>query len=201
MSLLRRPLLLLAAAFVLALSVTPPAGGDEPQVAYAIKRHRQEKAVISAGLFVEAGEVLLHPRCINCHPAGDVPLQGETGQLHEPPVVRGRGGLGVVGMECRTCHFGDNFDPAGVPGAPQWHLAPRKMAWQGLTLGEICEQIKDPKRNGNRTLDEIVEHMSEDPLVAWGWAPGAGLEPVPGTQEEFGVLIRRWVKTGAECPD
>ena len=25
----------------------------------------------SAALFVEAGKVLLHPRCINCHPAGD----------------------------------------------------------------------------------------------------------------------------------
>ena len=31
----------------------------------------------SAALFVEAGKVLLHPRCVNCHPAGDRPIQGD----------------------------------------------------------------------------------------------------------------------------
>ena len=161
----------------------------------------REKSERSTALFVEAGKVLLHPRCINCHPAGDAPLQGAAERLHEPPVERGMGGLGFVGMQCRTCHFKENFDPGGVPGAPQWHLAPRKMAWEGRTLGEICEQIKDPERNGNRTLDEIVEHMIEDPLVGWGWAPGAGREPVPGTQEAFGDLIEQWVRTGAACPE
>jgi hypothetical protein len=39
----------------------------------------------------------------------------------------------------------DDFDPARVPGHPEWHLAPREMAWQNKTLGEICEQIKDPR--------------------------------------------------------
>jgi hypothetical protein len=93
-----------------------------------------------------------------------------------------------------------NFDEAGVPGHPQWHLAPRSMAWQGRTLGEICEQLKDPARNGGRSLDEVVEHMRKDPLVAWAWAPGTGRQPAPGTQAEFAALIEAWAASGAVCP-
>ena len=74
------------------------------------------------------------------------------------------------------------------------------MAWEGKSLGEICDQIKDPQRNGGKNLDEIVEHMAHDDLVGWGWHPGDGREPVPGTQEAFGELIKAWVATGAACP-
>jgi hypothetical protein len=87
-----------------------------------------------------------------------------------------------------------------IPGHPEWHLAPIEMAWEGKTLGEICAQIKDPARNGGKDLAAIVDHMAEDSLVGWGWAPGAGREPVPGTQESFGALIEAWAATGAECP-
>ena len=85
----------------------------------------------SVALFTEAGKVILHPRCVNCHPAGDRPLQGDDGHPHRPLVVRGAGGFGVVGMQCPTCHQRDNFDPGGVPGHPTWHLAPIEMAWAG----------------------------------------------------------------------
>ena len=160
-----------------------------------------DEAERSRALFTEAGKVMLHPRCINCHPAGDSPLQGEDGELHEPPVRRGLGGTGIVGMRCRACHMRENFEPGGVPGAEQWVLAPRRMAWEGFTLAELCAQVKDPERNGQRTLEEIVEHMSEDHLVGWGWHPGADRQPAPGSQETFGELIAAWVETGAECPE
>jgi len=52
----------------------------------------------SQALFTEAAKVMLHPRCINCHPADDSPLQGEDGRLHQPAARRGTGGLGVVGI-------------------------------------------------------------------------------------------------------
>jgi len=155
----------------------------------------------SAALFAEASRVLLHPRCVNCHPSGDRPLQGERGAVHEPPVSRGVGGSGVTGMKCATCHQEENFDPGRVPGAPHWILAPRRMAWEGLTAPEVCEQVKDPARNGRRTLDQIVEHIAGDELVGWGWQPGADREPAPGTQERLAELIRAWVETGAVCPD
>ena len=57
------------------------------------------------------------------------------------------------------------------------------MAWQGKSLGQICEQIKDRKRNGGKSLAQIHEHMAHDTLVGWGWAPGGDREPAPGTQE------------------
>ena len=154
----------------------------------------------SLALFNEAGKVLLHPRCVICHPAGDSPLQGESGRVHQPPVQRGEDGFGVPGMRCGTCHMEQNFDPGRVPGSPRWHVAPREMAWQGKTLGEICRQIMDPKRNGGLSMDALVKHMTEDALVGWAWAPGADREPAPGDQQTFGALIRAWADTGAACP-
>jgi hypothetical protein len=154
----------------------------------------------SVALFEEAGKVITHPRCVNCHPRGDSPLQTDLMRPHQPLVVRGADGHGVPTLQCATCHHNTNFDPARVPGDPQWHLAPREMAWQGVPLGDICRQIKDPARNGNKTLAQIVHHMSEDHLVGWGWNPGPGRTPAPGTQKEFGALIQAWVDTGAHCP-
>ena len=159
-----------------------------------------DPAARSIALFTEAGKVLTSPRCVNCHPAGDRPLQGEAaGRLHQPPVARGPDGFGAA-MRCGMCHREANFDPAGVPGHPHWHLAPLEMAWQNRSLGEICAQIKDPARNGRRSLEAIVTHMAADSLVGWAWAPGFGRQPAPGTQKEFGALLEAWLRTGAACP-
>ena len=155
----------------------------------------------SSAIFTELGKVLTHPRCVNCHPAGDRPRQGDVSRLHQPPVERGADGFGLPALRCPICHQSANFDPAGVPGNPIWHLAPREMAWEGKTLGEICAQIKDPARNGNRSVDALVEHIGEDHLVGWAWAPGYGRRPAPGTQKEAGALVEAWVKTGAVCPN
>jgi hypothetical protein len=154
----------------------------------------------SRALFNEAGKVIMNARCVNCHPAGDQPLQGDSGQLHLPGVVRGADGHGAVALRCNTCHQAENYAPSGVPGHPAWGLAPIEMAWQGRSLGQICEQIKDPKRNSGKSLAQIEEHMAHDSLVGWGWNPGANRKPVPGTQAEFGALISAWIETGAVCP-
>jgi hypothetical protein len=74
------------------------------------------------------------------------------------------------------------------------------MAWQGKSVGEICRQLKDPNRNGGRNLAFLHEHAASDDLIAWGWQPGVGREPAPGTQRLFGELIQAWIDTGAECP-
>jgi hypothetical protein len=155
----------------------------------------------SRALFLEISKVLLHPRCANCHPSGDVPHQGMEAKLHDPPVLRGPEDKGVVGMECAGCHQEHNLELARVPGAPGWHVAPLSMAWVGHTPHDICEQLKDPARNGQKTLAQIVEHNAHDELVGWGWQPGHGREPAPGTQAEFGALTAAWVETGAACPD
>lgn len=154
----------------------------------------------SRALFVEASRVLTHPRCINCHPSGDSPHQGTHLALHDPPVVRGPDDHGVPGNECGTCHQEENQALTRVPGAPKWHVAPREMAWVGKSVPAICEQLKDPKRNGGKTLAEIALHNAQDELVAWGWAPGADREPAPGTQKAFGAIVAAWIDSGAECP-
>jgi hypothetical protein len=161
----------------------------------------EDRGARAQALFLEASKVLLHPRCVNCHPHDDQPRQRNASVIHDPPVVRGPADRGVPALECGSCHQEKNVEGTRVPGAPGWHLATREMAWLGRTPGTICSQLKDPARNGNRSLAQIVDHAAHDPLVAWGWAPGADRAPAPGTQERFSALIDAWAKSGAACPD
>jgi hypothetical protein len=50
------------------------------------------------------------------------------------------------------------------------------------------------------SLEQLVHHNGEDPLVGWAWHPGPGREPAPGTQKEFGENTQKWVASGAACP-
>jgi len=170
----------------------------KPVSAFAGIPGNNERAV---ALFREAGKVIQHPRCVNCHPAGDRPAQGDDSHPHQPLVVRGPDGLGATAMRCTTCHGPANFDPGRVPGNPKWHLAPIEMAWVGKSLAEICVQIKDKDRNGGMSMEELVHHMGEDELVGWAWNPGRGRTPAPGTQKAFGELIKAWVESGGACPE
>ncbi len=159
----------------------------------------------SVALFQEAGKVIQHPRCVNCHPVDGQPRQGLEARIHNPPIMGGKKGDGVAGVKCSTCHGVANFEVEGrdtrsIPGAPKWALAPKEMAWQGKSLGEICRQIKDPGRNHGKTLTELQHHFAHDPLVGWSWAPGEGRAPAPGTQARLGELIQAWIDTGAICP-
>ena len=89
------------------------------------------------------------------------------------------------------------------PGAPNWKLPPAAtpMVWEHKTPGEICRQLKDPAQNGRRTLAQIVQHVQANPLVKWGWDPGPGRSPVPGTQAEFVKQITAWAAAGGACPE
>jgi cytochrome c5 len=191
-------------AAALLMSMTADAVSDDPSERLASVESFAsigDTAARSAAIFTEVGKVLTHPRCLNCHPAGDRPRQGDTSRLHQPPVKRGPDGYGLAAMRCPICHQQANFEPGRMPGNPIWHLAPREMGWEGKTLGEICAQIKDPARNGGRTLEALIEHIGTDHLVGWAWAPGFGRRPAPGTQKEAGALVEAWVKTGAACPN
>lgn len=207
----------LAAALLAAVLAAPDAGcaGGAPPVATPIAlravaanelrapddfRGIADRDERSRALFLEATRVMFHPRCRNCHPAGDVPAQGDDGRAHDPPVVRGPADQGAPGLECTSCHQDRNLELARVPGAPKWALAPLVMAWVNRTPQALCEQLKDPKRNGDKDLAHIVEHSAHDELVAWGWAPGHGRAPAPGTQQQFGALMAAWVESGAACP-
>ncbi|BCH21851.1 hypothetical protein MesoLjLb_16360 [Mesorhizobium sp. L-8-3] len=151
--------------------------------------------------------VFSHPRCANCHVEDEHPRwsgpEFPVAQHHGFNVGRGAdgSGLGNAGQRCTTCHFDSNSSALhGPPGVEGWHLAPAEMVWWQKSSAEICAQIKDPERNGGRTLEEVATHVRDDKLVAWGWAPGPGREAAPGSAQETYEAIRNWSAAGAPCP-
>ena len=76
------------------------------------------------------------------------------------------------------------------------------MAQEGFkSFGELRRLARrELARNGGRDLPALLRHMSEDSLVGWAWSPGAGRTPAPGTQAEFGAVLRAWADSGAHCP-
>ena len=160
-------------------------------------------AARDGSLFTALVPVLRHPRCMNCHSMGDFPRQGDDGHPHAMNVRRGAEGHGVTAEKCSTCHQDHNLEGAHLPpGAPNWGLPPAAlpMIWQGLTDGQICQSIKDPKRNRNRNLDQLVEHLTADKLVMWAWNPGEGRTAVPMSHDEFAAKVKQWQAAGAPCP-
>ena len=154
-------------------------------------------------LFTAFVPVLRHPRCMNCHAQGDYPRQGDDSHRHTMNVHRGPDGHGVTAEKCSTCHQDHNLPGMHLPpGAPHWALPPANMPmiWQGLTDAQLCQSIKDPKQNKNRNLDQLVEHLTEDKLVMWGWNPGEGRNPVPMPRDEFSAKVKQWREAGAPCP-
>src|SRR5438128_298295 len=55
---------------------------------------------LARSAFTDAAKVFFSPRCANCHPAGDVPTQGDTMIVHSMNVKRGPDGRGVGEQKC-----------------------------------------------------------------------------------------------------
>jgi hypothetical protein len=157
--------------------------------------------------FRQMATVFQHPRCMNCHPRTDFPRQGDDRHRHTMNVTRGPADRGPPGLHCSTCHQSGNQSASGVPGAPappDWHLAPLRMAWDGLSAGELCRALLDPARGGMKP-GQFIPHFQTG-LVRWAWSPGAGShggmrEAPPIPYERFMVLTREWIDRGAPCPD
>src|SRR5271156_2282768 len=165
-------------------------------------RAAKQDADASRASFLEVYRVLTSPRCQNCHPAGDAPLQGDDSHVHLQNVKRGKDGHGVYGMRCDTCHQAANLPGAHMPpGNPKWSLPPAKMkmVFVGRPAGELCRQIKDPKQNGGRSLDALMDHIANDDLVGWGWNPGDGRTLPPLTRPETVAQLKIWIDGGAAC--
>jgi hypothetical protein len=153
--------------------------------------------------FVEVARVLVSPRCKNCHPNGNTPLQGDIGKPHAMNVSRGTIASGVP---CATCHQTRNSDAIGIvggpPGAPNWGLPPADipMVFEGKTTTALCEQLKDPAKNHNRTLAMLLDHVTHDKLVLWGWDPGGKRTTPPLSHDAFVAAFTTWVDSGGACP-
>ena len=159
-------------------------------------------SVESVKAFMQVYEVLMSPRCINCHPSGDIPLQGDDNHLHAMLPRRGKDGKGVYAMKCANCHQPTNLDGAAKPpGHPNWHLPPAnmKMVFQGRTPNQLAKQLVNLKTNGNKTLVQLIAH-ADDGLVKAGWNPAEGSTLPPLTHEEFKKAWITWIKKGAYAP-
>ena len=160
---------------------------------------RESAPAASPATFDPIASVLMHPRCLNCH-QDQSPRQGDARTVHLPLVVRGKDGHGAPTQQCQTCHQTTNTADGFVPGVADWRLAPLSMLWEGRSAQQICEQMKDPARNGGRhTPEQIIEHMKTDPLVLWAWAPGNGRALPPLAHDKFVEALESWVKAGMPC--
>ncbi|MEO1413053.1 MAG: hypothetical protein AAFW73_24390 [Bacteroidota bacterium] len=149
--------------------------------------------------------VLTHQRCINCHPSDNIPKQGEDSHPHYFGMARGAGNMGFEAINCNACHQSENNDYSGVPGAPEWSLAPESMKWEGLSRTEIAESMLDRARNGGRSHHEVLEHLTEHELVLWAWTPGIDAsgkprEAPPVPVDEYIEAVKAWFEAGAIIP-
>jgi hypothetical protein len=172
---------------------------------YEIVEAEDNGEVTSDDSYNKMMDVLTHQRCINCHPNDHIPKQGDESHPHHFGMARGEDDHGFVATSCNTCHQSENNLNSGVPGAPHWALAPASMAWEGLTREQIAVRLLDKSTNGNRSHQELVEHMTEDDLVLWAWEPGVDADGEqrsipPVSKEEFKKAVENWFANGAIIP-
>src|SRR5579871_3456596 len=110
----------------------------------AVYKNAVTDSTESAEAFLQVYKVLMSPRCMNCHPAGDEPLQGDESKVHTMKVQRGKDGKGVYAAKCSNCHQPENTPGLHTPpGNPKWSLPPAdmKMVFQGRTSHQLALQI------------------------------------------------------------
>jgi mono/diheme cytochrome c family protein len=187
-------LLLLAASGGVATLLTLASCAATPEA-----RARDSKAA-----FLEAYPVFMHPRCMNCHPAGDQPLQGDASQPHAQNVKRGPDGRGLFALKCASCHQEKNVPGLHMPpGNETWRLPSAEMplVFEGKSPRELALQLADRARNGGKSLEELIHHVEQDALVLWAWQPGDGRMPPPLSHDDFVDAVRDWIEAGAAAPD
>lgn len=157
-------------------------------------------------------EVNTHPRCLNCHVGADnIPLWGTReapDRIHGMNINAGLSRIGAEGLSCRSCHQ-TSTRPNTVPNAAphtgmDWQLAPVEFQWVGQTSVQMCEQLRDPDRNGGRDAAGLIEHILHDAelvgFITWSFNPGGGREPAPGSLQAHLEDMARWTAAGMPCP-
>ncbi len=180
--------------------INPPAAGSVTE----------EQGLLA---FQRIYEVVAHPRCANCHVGADGipmwsgPSYGKT-RPHGMNIKAGRSRIGAETMLCQTCHRRSG-NLASEPHAPphfglDWRLAPVDFAWFGKSPAEICAQLSDPERNGNRDWMALAEHLVVDAghrgPVLWGWNPGGDRQPAPYSLQQHVDDMVVWGVAGQPCP-
>lgn len=184
---------LIASVAMLSFRAEPGNSGSKPFV---------KDSVASVKAFMAVYSVLTSSRCMNCHPSGDVPLQGDDSHLHTMNVKRGIDGKGLYAVRCSNCHQAVNTPGLHMPpGNPNWHLpsADMKMVFQGRTPHQLAKQLVNPDQNGHKSMEQLIAHAS-DGLVLAGWHPAEGLSLPPMRYVEFKKAWITWLTKGAYAP-
>jgi hypothetical protein len=85
----------------------------------------------------------MSPRCMNCDPSDDVPLQGDDSHIDTMLPRRRKDGEGIYAMKCWNCHQPTNLEGLHKPPChPDWHLPPgnMKMVFEGRTSAQLARQ-------------------------------------------------------------
>ncbi len=153
-------------------------------------------------------EVASHPRCSNCHVGADNlpmwsgPTYGKP-RPHGMNINAGESRIGAEYVQCSTCHVireSLNDIPHAAPQvAMTWQLAPVEAEWFGKGSVEICNQLRDPERNGGRDYLELASHLDHDLILHWAWDPGGGREPAPYDLQTHVNDVLAWGVAGYPC--
>ena len=153
-------------------------------------------------------QVTSHPRCSNCHvgasnrPMWSGPTYGTT-RAHGMNINAGESRIGAETVLCSTCHvYRENLNakPHAAPQvAADWQLAPVEAEWFGKSSTQVCNQLRDPDRNGERTYLDLAQHWDHDVILHWAWTPGGGREPAPFSLQEHVNDILAWGVAGMPC--
>src|SRR5262245_22996407 len=142
---------------LVAFTPPPPLCGYQFAQSSRAAEEGAKDSEVSKAAFLEAYKVFMHPRCMNCHPNGDRPLQGDDSHIHAQNVQRGPDGKGLFALKCANCHQDKNLPGANMPpGNPNWHLLTPEMpmVFQGRSPRELALQMVDTKQNGGKSLAE-----------------------------------------------
>ena len=190
-------------AVILSIIVfTTSAFKDKNNVADVVGYKNVTDSVESVQAFLQVYKVLMSPRCMNCHPAGDQPLQGDDSRIHTMKAQRGKDGRGVYAAKCSNCHQPENTPGLHTPpGNPKWSLPPAnmKMVFQGRTPRQLALQIMDYNKNGHKNKKQLLEH-ARDTLVKAGWNMGEGRTPPPLSYDAFLKVWDTWIQKGGYAP-
>ena len=167
-----------------------------------LSNQQQRLEAESKAAFLQAYRVFMSPRCMNCHPSGDVPLQGDDSHLHSQGVKRGPDGKGLYALKCKNCHQDNNLEDDHLPpGSPSWSLPPshHKMVFQGKSPHELALHFKDNRFTGFKNFaKDMLHHVESEPLVLHSWTYGT---PPPLSHEVFVSKVKEWIQKGAVVPD
>ncbi|MBX2796377.1 MAG: c-type cytochrome [Myxococcales bacterium] len=148
--------------------------------------------------FADIYAVATHPRCLNCHPDGDAPLQGDDSHPHIYGITRFSP---LKGVHCSQCHApsaaGDGLAPM-PPADSLWSMPPRAMTFQNRTPAQLCAQLTDPAVNGGRGLAGLAHHIEADHLLITSWH--SGRQPPPISHAELVERFEVWGEAGGPCP-